>query len=159
MGAPKQPRARRTYQKQKHPGHPELFKRLWADPEWRANMLRRMRSGEFAREGVPDGMRRSQARKLKAVAEQEAKKVMEALEEQELLDLPHFEDPEMAKQCLHEAFVIARSPGNKQTRLQAINTVLKYTKMPPGAKEPLTLPGLDAWMQAVVMANKKDGAE
>jgi hypothetical protein len=48
-------------------------------------------------------------------------------------------DTGKAEAALREAFVMAVGPSNDKVKIQAINTVLAYTKSKPEAKSKLTL--------------------
>lgn len=55
-------------------------------------------------------------------------------------------DDDIAKACLREATIMALAPGDKRTRLMAINTVLKFTKVLPVQRHSTTLTTADEWL-------------
>jgi hypothetical protein len=81
--------------KTKHPpSHSEALKAKWQDPEYRAKMqerdkqreqLRREDPEKFSRLGVPNGMRKDEANKLWAVAEEQADKIIQTLKAEGVL--------------------------------------------------------------------------
>jgi hypothetical protein len=62
-------------------------------------------------------------------------------------------DEEIAKLCLREACVIALGPiGDKRTKLQALGTVLKYTKPRPQQRLAVASTSAEDWLREAVMA-------
>jgi len=80
----------------KRPRLSKRFKELWADPEWRAKHSAKLEAGRLAKQaarhavgdfsnpksrfGIPDGMRRPEAKRALALAREQAEKTMEDLE-------------------------------------------------------------------------------
>jgi hypothetical protein len=135
-------------------------KALWQDPVYKEKMrLRDIRTRElrlanpenFARRGVPDGMRKQQALALWAEAREKGKRFIQIMEDAEIVDrvvIPGSE-AEMGKQALEEAFVMAVGPQALPTKLAAIRTVLEWTKAKPESKTKLTLKTADEFLDEV----------
>lgn len=99
----------------------------------------------FYRYGIPDGMRRAEADRLWARANELADRFIERLKESgELPDTQHQAvsiddgiivvpetDEGKAEVALREMFVLAVGPSSPRVKTQAINTVLAYTKGRP----------------------------
>lgn len=58
-------------------------------------------------------------------------------------------DAGKAEAALREAFVMAIGPTDKKIKIQAINTVLAYTKSRPEAKSKLTLDKAEDFLAAI----------
>ncbi|MGT2503913.1 hypothetical protein ACVOMS_30100 [Bradyrhizobium guangxiense] len=133
----------------------ERLKELWATPEFRERMKQRDQAriatakrnrAKFYRYGVPDGMRRAEAERLWAQANELADRFIEVLKEQgRIPDKEHpatateddtifvpDSDEGKAEVALREAFVLAVGPSNPQVKTRAISTVLAFTKSRPG---------------------------
>ena len=62
-------------------------------------------------------------------------------------------DEEIAKVCLWEACVLALGPvGDKRTKLQALGTVLKYTKPRPQQRVAVGSTSAEDWLREAIMA-------
>lgn len=155
---------RRYYNKHKNKYTPEELEAIgWYDPKKRMAWVRAKTAElpyeERTRTGVPDGMRKAQARKLQARARKKADYLMEKLQEEGVLHFEETSDEQMAKSALHEAFVQAMSPGDRDAKLRAIRTVLEYTKAKPATKTDLRLNNAEAWLQEVVADHKATNGE
>jgi hypothetical protein len=65
-------------------------------------------------------------------------------------------DEEIAKACLREAVVLALAPGDKRTRLMALNTALKYTMARPTQRHEASLATSSAeWLQSALAASEQ----
>jgi hypothetical protein len=144
-------------------GVSKRLKELWQTPEFREKMklrelkraeLRKLDPAKFNRHGVPDGMRRWQVEPLWARARELADRFIAIMKEQgELPDekvvLTDGEDTleitvpgsdtGKAEAALKEAFVLAVGPSDQKIKIQAINTVLNFTKSKPESRSKLTL--------------------
>lgn len=134
-------------------------KRLWQNPKHRAKMVEARRRliplwqahpERFSRRGVPNGMRKPEAMKLWSEANRLADLAMRGFGAQGVVPkvpmptgIPEA-DEEIPKCCLREACVLALGPGNdKRTKLQALGTVLKYTKPRPQRRAVTSTPAED----------------
>ncbi|MBW7970950.1 hypothetical protein [Bradyrhizobium sp. BR 10289] len=158
------------------------LKELWQTPEFRARMAerdkriaadRKANPEKYSRAGVPDGMRRAQAEPLWARARELADRFIQIMKDKG--ELPQDEivlvqdgedvsevrvpssDDGKAEAALREAFVLAVGPSDQKIKIQAINTVLNFTKSKPESKSKLTLERAEDFLDAVAKDN--DGAD
>lgn len=73
------------------------------------------------------------------------------------LDIPDT-DAGKAEQSLREVFAMAVGPTDQKIKIQAINTVLAYTKSKPEAKSKLTLDKAEDFLAAIALDSKGDDA-
>jgi len=151
------------------------LKELWQTPEFKEKMarrdarraeLRKSDPAKFSRAGVPDGMRRAQAEPLWARARQLAARFIQIMKDKgalpdEKVELFNEESGEMttvsvpntdsgkAEAALTEAFVLAVGPSDQKIKIQAINTVLAYTKSKPESRSKLTLNKAEDFLDAI----------
>lgn len=134
----------------------------------------RIRTQTVYRTGVPNGMRKPQADALWAEARKLADRFIQIMKdkgelpddevvevinedgEHSLVKVPST-DTGKAEAALREAFVLAVGPSDQKIKIQAINTVLNFTKSKPEAKTKLTL-NPEAFLDAVAQ-DMKDGAD
>lgn len=134
-------------------------KAQWQDPEYRARVTAAMREGakrrkDGRREGLPHGMRRTEANILNNEAAESAKATMKALKEKGVIkDLD-----KQAEEALEVGVKIMRAPGDKKIKLAAARLVLEYTKSKPAAKSDITVNKAEEWLAAVTAENS-DGNE
>lgn len=134
---------------------------MWADPEKRAKMmagLDKCRVAKKDRTGIPDGMRRAEADAAWAVADDNAKALIQKMKDDGELPLVVVPDSDDAKaeQALKEAFKIALGPlTHAQTKLAALRTVLEYTKSKPETKSKVTLDTAEKWLAEVAAQDDK----
>jgi hypothetical protein len=64
------------------------------------------------------------------------------------IDVPA-DDAGKAEACLREAFALAVGPSDQKIKIQAINTVLNFTKSKPEAKSKLTLNAAEDFLSAI----------
>jgi hypothetical protein len=158
------PRPRKTSTRSK--GEPratqatsDRLKELWATPEFRDKMKQRDQAriaaakrnpAKFSRYGVPDGMRRPEAKLAWARARELADRFIAVLKRNGVLPdhqyevdaTPHagtgilipLSDDGMAEAALREAFVLAMGPSGPAVKAAAINTVLTYTRARPATQ-------------------------
>jgi hypothetical protein len=137
----------------------DRLKELWATPEFREKMNQRDRAriaaaklnpAKFSRYGVPDGMRRPEAKLAWAEAGELADRFITVLKQNgELADDPqgHATKPDegtgilipqsddgMAEAALREAFVLAVGPAGPAVKAAALNIVLTYTRAKPATQ-------------------------
>jgi hypothetical protein len=156
MGAPNKPRKKVQRGKATHPGRPELFKKLWADPEWKAKKIADMKARN-SRSGIPDGMTKKQAQQKKQIVREKADFIMSELEKNGVVSFdPNITEDQMAREALKGAFEIAMFSGAEQTRLQAQRLILDHTHAKPVSKNELTLNNSDEWLKAVIADHKED---
>jgi hypothetical protein len=144
-------------------------KRLWQDPEYRSKMIAaRQRSAEdrrrnphkYSRLGIPNGWTKEQAMDALNQANELADNLIKKFEQQGIVSedgqiIPD-SDEEIAKACLREAVILALAPGDKRTRLMALNTVLKYTKAQPTQRHEATLATSSTeWLQSALVASER----
>ncbi|MFI4971094.1 MAG: hypothetical protein ACHP7H_00325 [Hyphomicrobiales bacterium] len=116
---------------------------------------------KYSRTGVPDGMRRAQAEPLWERARSLADRFINIMKDNG--ELPTDEvvivdgeevtvpstDNGKAEAALREAFVLAVGPSDQKIKIQAINTVLNFTKSRPETKSKLTLNKAEDFLDAV----------
>jgi hypothetical protein len=137
----------------------DRLKELWATPEFREKMNQRDRAriaaaklnpAKFSRYGVPDGMRRPEAKLAWAKAGELADRFITVLKQNgELPDLRHEgdatlhaatgilipqSDEGMAEAALREAFVLAVGPSGPTVKAAALHIVLAYTRAKPATQ-------------------------
>ena len=143
------------------------LKELWQTPEFREKMRlrdvareaeRKANPAKFTRAGVPTGMTKATVAPLWARARQLADRFIKIMKDKgELPDLPDdiFEvavpetDASKAEAALNEAFVLAIGPSDQKIKIQAINTVLAYTKSKPESRSKLTLNKAEDFLDAI----------
>jgi hypothetical protein len=171
------------------PGASSKLKEMWANPDKypefhekmrlrneKREQMRRDDPTKFTRQGVPDGMRKRDAvvqwERANALADRFIKIMQDKGElpsvevDAEVMDeiranvvVPD-NDAAMATEALREAFVLAVGPSNMKIKIQAINTVLNFTKSKPESKSKLTLDKAEDFLTLVASDNKPyDGAE
>jgi hypothetical protein len=121
---------------------------------------------KFWRRGVPDGMRKRDAAPLWARANQLADRFIDIMKDvgelqaDEIVLLTNAEgkvtqvsvpanDAGKAELALREAFVLAVGPSEQKVKIQAINTVLNFTKSKPESKSKLTLNKAEDFLDAI----------
>jgi hypothetical protein len=169
--------------KSKNPAVSSALKILWATPEFREKMKQRdanriaaakLNPEKFWRRGVPDGMRKRDAAPLWDRANQLADRFIQIMKdvgelpadehvvvkgedgEDTLVTVPAT-DAGKAEAALRQAFVLAVGPSTQQVQIQAINTVLNFTKSKPESKSKLTLNKAEDFLAAVAEDMKNDG--
>lgn len=155
--------------KRSNPAVSKLFKELWQDPEFRERMrireenrrkLREANPDLFKRTGIPDGMTKAQAQRAWKRARKKADRFIEKMKEEG--ELPPIvvpgTDAEKAEKALHEACVLAFGPGERQTKMAAIRTILEWTKSKPESKSKVTVDNAEAWLAKVASDMKKPNA-
>jgi hypothetical protein len=114
------------------------------------------KAGKFTRAGIPNGYTRETVAPLWAKANKLADRFIAIMKEQG--DLPEITVPDTdagkAEVALREAFVLAVGPSDQKIKIQAINTVLNFTKSRPESKSKLTLNKAEDFLDAI--ANGSD---
>ncbi|UGA46795.1 hypothetical protein HU230_0012430 [Bradyrhizobium quebecense] len=131
----------------------------WQDPEYREKMRlvnernkaeRKLNPQKYTRTRVPDGMRKAEAQKKWAKAEQLAERFIKMLEDEG--DIPAVtvpgSDEEMATRALREAFTLAVAPGDQKIQTANIRTVLEWTRAKPESKSKVTVEKAEDWLAA-----------
>jgi hypothetical protein len=134
------------------------LRELWQTPEFREKM--RLRDEKrlaaraalpvpYTRAGVPTGMRKATVAPLWDRARELADRFIKIMKDKgELPELDYdplldvvvpATDEGKAEAALKEAFVLAVGPSDQKIKIQAINTVLNFTKSKPESKSKLTL--------------------
>lgn len=149
----------------KRPHKTAELKAKWADPAYREKMRlvreannerRKQDPAKFTRTGVPDGMRRRTAKRVRAKASAAADRFIQMLKDEGELPLIPNTDEGMAEAALKEAFILAIVPGDAKVKLGAINTVLNFTKSRPESKSKVTVETAEEWLKAA-QADMKNG--
>lgn len=134
----------------KKPRNSELMKARWADPEYRARMTAHLAAHRGNRTRVPDGMRKAEAVKLWAKANDLAGDFINMMKDEG--DLPLVADPGSdegrAEAALKEAFVMAIGPGDNKIKTANIRTILEWTKAKPESKSKVTVNKAEDWLLA-----------
>jgi hypothetical protein len=122
---------------------------------------RKANPAKYSRYGVPDGMRRAQAAPLWARARELADRFIVIMKDKgelpatETLDASFYgvvvpeTDAGKAEAALHECFVLAVGPSDQKIKIQAINTVLNFTKAKPESRSKLTLNKAEDFLDAL----------
>lgn len=147
--------------KHKYPGHSQRLRELWQDPEWRAALLVKRKKAIDARVaagtwnnrlGIPDGMRKAEAIKVRAQVQETVKATMSELDKAGLLD----ESPEEAKQALAAAMEVMRMPGDQKLKLAAARLVLDFTKSKPASKAIVAVDEAEQWLKQIADKDHDD---
>jgi hypothetical protein len=115
-----------------------------------------------SRLGVPDGMKRPQVEALWDAARSNAKEFIKMMEDGGVLPRDEVLIPDsdegMAKAALKELCIIALGPIDTRTKVQAIGTLLNFTKEKPVTKVESNLSANDWLMEAVKAAKEAKDA-
>jgi hypothetical protein len=163
----------------------EALRKKWQDPEYRERMRlvhlknaegRRTNPEKYTRLGVPDGMRKKDVAPLWEQANKLADRFIQIMKDKGELPDEIVEvivrdddgnetdrvpvavptnDAGKAEVALREAFVLAVGPSTQQIKIQAINTVLNFTKSKPESKSKLTLSKAEDFLDEIM---RDDGA-
>ena len=138
----------------------------------------RVKNHWWGRNGVPNGMRKRDSDKLWARANELADRFIKIMKDKgerpdEIVSVDVVDengevtktvpvavpqtDTGKAEAALREAFVLAVGPSTQNIKIQAINTVLNFTKSKPESKTKLTVDPL-AFLDEVASDIKKDEA-
>ena len=151
------------------------LKELWATPEFRERMKQRDKDridaskdnpAAFSRLGIPDGMKRAEARRIWTQANALADKFIAALKKTgEILDDPDAAtvlykgfrvpatDDGLAEVALRQAFVLAVGPTSPHVKAKALNIVLTYTRAKPADKSKLLRGEVTEFLDAISNEN------
>lgn len=173
----------------KKPGVSLSLKQKWQDPEFRERMrLRdvarieaaRKSPEKFWRRGVPDGMRKRDADAMWMRAGELADRFIKIMKDQgelpdEIVQVDVHDDSGTvtntvdvtvpttdigkAEAALREAFVLAVGPSTQQIKIQAINTVLNFTKSKPESKSKLTLNKAEDFLDEIMKPDDERTAD
>jgi hypothetical protein len=151
------PKNWKTHPERRKPPRPQVAegkRKLWADPEWRARQIEKIKNskrkkGWNTNAGVPPGMRKQQARTFWKQARFEAALTMRKLDKAGVLD----DADEQAKEALKTAISVMRGPVPPKEKLAAARLVLDFTKSKPVQKQDITVSTAEAWLEAVVEDN------
>lgn len=135
----------------------EMMKLRWQDPEYRARMTAQLNANRGSRTRVPDGMRKAEAEKLWAKANELAGDFITMLHDEG--DLPLVvpgSDEAKGEAALKEAFVLAIGPGDNKIKTANIRTVLEWTRAKPESKSKITVNKAEDWL-AAAQADMDDG--
>jgi hypothetical protein len=135
------------------------LKELWADPVWVAEkqqarldkFIAQKRAGMHTRSGVPTGFTKETIQPHWDRAGELADRFIAIMKDQG--ELPEVAVPDSdagkAEAALREAFVLAVGPSDQKIKIQAINTVLNFTKSKPESKSKLTLNKAEDFLDAI----------
>jgi hypothetical protein len=154
----------------KRPDVSKRTKALFADPVWKAKWMeaqkpalayRKLHPEKFYRRGVPDGMRKPEADRLWAIADEKSRKFIRIMKDEG--HLPEIvvpgSDEERAEAVLQEMVKITLSPLTHQpTKVSAGRTVLEWTKSKPVQKTAVAISNAEDWLNSVVSDNKASDA-
>lgn len=139
------------------------LKELWADPVWAAAQrektrlaMEKRKGTDTFRSGVPDGMRKDEADKLWAKAQNSAKETITAMEKNGVFAAE--EDPR-AVEALEFNITTMRGKHDIRARLAAAAKVLEYTKSKPVAKSEVTLNKAEDWLAQVSASETNETAD
>jgi hypothetical protein len=175
----------RTLKPHKKTGAGDALRALWKTPEFREKMRlrdeardadRKLNPWKYTRAGVPDGMRKRDALPLWEKAQKLADRFVQIMKDVGELPADEFvdvvdadgevtivavpkSDTGKAEAALREAFVLAVGPSTQQIKIQAINTVLNFTKSKPESKSKLTLNKAEDFLDEVAKSMSADGAD
>jgi hypothetical protein len=158
--------------RQPRPDISALKKAQWEDPEFRARHAEALKASHKAnptkhsRAGVPTGHTRESVAPLWERAEALADRFIKIMEDKgeiptdevvqvvtedgvENVTVPGTEAG-MAKAALKQAFVLAVGPVDRKIQIQAINTVLNFTKSKPESKSKLTLNKAEDFLDSIL---------
>jgi hypothetical protein len=157
--------------RQPRPDISALKKAQWADPEFRARHSEALKASHKAdptkhsRAGVPSGHTRESVAPLWERARELADRFIAIMKEKgELPDeavvvetllgektvMVPSTDNGKAEAALKEAFVLAVGPSDQKIKIQAINTVLNFTKSKPESKSKLTLNKAEDFLDSIL---------
>jgi hypothetical protein len=149
--------------RQPRPDISALKKAQWADPEFRARHSEALKASHKAdptkhsRAGVPTGHTRESVAPLWERARELADRFIAIMKDKgELPDVDYSgvsvpsDDAGKAEAALKEAFVLAIGPSDQKIKIQAINTVLNFTKSKPESKSKLTLNKAEDFLDAIL---------
>jgi hypothetical protein len=148
-----------------------LKKAQWEDPEFRARHSAAIKAShasdptKHSRLGVPKGHTRETVAPLWARANALADRFIKIMKDKgELPDekvevvtqdgietvMVPVTDTGKAEAALKEAFVLAVGPSDQKIKIQAINTVLNFTKSKPESKSKLTLNKAEDFLDEII---------
>lgn len=136
------------------------LKKCWADPEWVAALMAKRKAvmptpgnlpRRYTRFGVPNGMRKDQAKRFWRQSKFEATLTVKKLEKAGILD----DTDDMAKEALRYSLTVMRGPVNQPIGLAAAKQVLEWTKAKPATKQEVTLNKAEEWLAAITEDNAK----
>jgi hypothetical protein len=138
----------------------EVMKARWQDPEFRERMRKRdaavvadrkVNPAKYSRSGIPTGYTRETIKPYWDRAHELADRFIQIMKDQG--ELPEVVVPDTdagkAEAALREAFVLAVGPSDQKIKIQAINTVLNFTKSKPESKSKLTLNKAEDFLDAL----------
>jgi hypothetical protein len=147
--------------RQPRPDIAAIKKAQWENPEYRAKMSEALKAShkadpeKYSRLGVPKGHTRESVAPLWQRARELADRFIQIMKDKG--ELPQDEQVQVvtedgvqtvsvpstdngkAEAALKEAFVLAVGPSDQKIKIQAINTVLNFTKSKPESKTKLTV--------------------
>jgi hypothetical protein len=121
---------------------------------------RRETPHKYSRLGIPNGWTKEDAMKALDKANELADDLIKKFEQSGIVSedgsiIPD-SDEEIAKACLRQAVILALAPGDKRTRLMALNLVLRYTKAPPTQRHEASLAASsEEWLQSALAASAR----
>lgn len=165
---PDAPERPKLYLRGTRPPNPNAaagMKAYWASPEGKAKMIERkaitaakraLNPEQFSRAAIPNGMTRETVAPLVAHARQQADRFIQKMKDEGVLPTMPDSDEERAEAVLKQAVVIALSPGERQSQMAAIRTVLEWTRAKPASKQHISLDTTESWLAEIAADDAKD---
>jgi hypothetical protein len=130
---------------------------MWADPVRRAahkvasarHHAERKTNPLLTRAGIPKGYTRKTIKPVLAKARRQADRYIQKMTDEGTLPAIPTSDEAKGIAALHEACVLALTPGEKTAKLAAIRTVLEYTKSKPESKSKITVNTSEQWLAQI----------
>jgi hypothetical protein len=154
------------------PDQSKRMKALWEDPDFREQHAAALSAShksdptKHSRAGVPTGHTRETVAPLWERARELADRFIQIMKDKG--ELPEYEfvdvsadgdthtvkvptsDTGKAEAALKEAFVLAVGPSDQKIKIQAINTILNFTKSKPESKSKLTLNKAEDFLDSIM---------
>lgn len=160
--APERPKLYLRGTRPPNKGAAAAMKALWASPEGKAKMAARTvttaakrAAAPHSRAAIPNGMTRASVAPLVAQARQQADRFIQKMKDEGVLPTMPNSDEERAEAVLKQAVVIALSPGERQSQMAAIRTVLEWTRAKPASKQHISLDTTESWLAEIAANDAK----
>jgi hypothetical protein len=157
--------------RQPRPDIAAIKKAQWENPEYRAKMSEALKAShkadpeKYSRLGVPKGHTRESVAPLWQRARELADRFIQIMKDkgelpdeqvvvitedgEQTVSVPQTDNGK-AEAALKEAFVLAVGPSDQKIKIQAINTVLNFTKSKPESKSKLTLNKAEDFLDEII---------
>lgn len=132
-------------------GSKNIFSRLYQTEEGRAKIAawreKAKKTGTGRKPGQPDGMRKDEFFKTRDRVKEEAKKIVEIMEQKLKIEDTY------AKEALETAVEIMRMPAESRSRLAAAKLILEFTKEKPSTKSEVTVAKAEDFLESILKQN------